>query len=419
MIIRLILLFAFFNICQSVVAQQIENYYIIIEQIPFVAKYSNTKSELHHVLIDSVPHRQNVISRVFSINPHKIYKKDNRRYAVWNIDSHVKALDIKVTTEIELLDFDLQTIQNSGKIDVDTSSKNIYLEKDKFLEISNKKIKETAYQLQTKNELETIKAIFKYVTDNLEYKNFPNQARGAKRALKTGLGDCTEYSELLIALCRVLKIPARYAVGYTIKNRNDVGFHNWAEVYSSEYGWIPLDATWADSKHGTTTFENLTNRLIYLGNTRGIRRTRVVTRDDILYQEVVRTQGSLFNVAVALYNNNNLAEAIFYFDMLIVDNQNNYQYFNFKGMALARLGKFDEALANLQHALRLCSLAEENLMIYSMSNFFALKGDKEKCLSYLKAAFDAGFTNIDYVKTDPDFEDYKNDKDFIKLLENN
>lgn len=413
---RLITLLLFLGFCQSLFSQTTTTI-TIFDEIPLKPS-KHSKDEIHHALIDSVKYRQKIISREFSMEPSSIYTKDNLTYATWDIDYNTKETKIIVTTTIEQLDFGLQTIHNTSIKDIDQSPKDKFLEKDKFLNISHKKMVATANSLQGQDELETIKNIFQFVSDHMEYEIFGNQERGAIKALKTGLGDSTEHAELFIALCRASNIPARYVTGLKIGENYLIGDHNWAEAYSSELGWIPVDATWLDFENKAATFEDVTNRIIYIDNKRDIRRTFLKDHSGSTFPLKTETkQRNPYDHAIALYNDFKLEEAIAAFDNLIQTRENHYQYFNFKGMALARLEKFDVALANLQLAIQLCPDEEKNLMIYSMSNFFALKGEKGKCLSYLEAAFEAGFTDKEFIKTDPDFDKFKDDVDFIKLLE--
>jgi hypothetical protein len=61
----------------------------------------------------------------------------------------------------------------------------------------------------------------------------------AKEVLRSGVGDCTEYSVLLAALARAVGIPARCPIGVVYTDRAFVG-HMWTEVWVGE--WLPLDA---------------------------------------------------------------------------------------------------------------------------------------------------------------------------------
>jgi transglutaminase-like putative cysteine protease len=59
--------------------------------------------------------------------------------------------------------------------------------------------------------------------------------------------DCTEYSSLLIALCRAARIPARYLEGLNYRGLNNQVEarmeHAWTEVFLPGVGWVPVDPT--------------------------------------------------------------------------------------------------------------------------------------------------------------------------------
>lgn len=75
--------------------------------------------------------------------------------------------------------------------------------------------------------------------------------QGALNALKTHRGVCTEFSALLVALCRSMGIPARVVAGYwehksLVENQTvnvEPDRHAWAEFYLPGYGWIPAEPT--------------------------------------------------------------------------------------------------------------------------------------------------------------------------------
>lgn len=61
----------------------------------------------------------------------------------------------------------------------------------------------------------------------------------AEEALKLGKGVCQDYSHILIALCHMFRIPARYVVGMLCGEGLS---HAWVEVCDSGF-WIGLDPT--------------------------------------------------------------------------------------------------------------------------------------------------------------------------------
>jgi transglutaminase-like putative cysteine protease len=80
----------------------------------------------------------------------------------------------------------------------------------------------------------------------MEYAIPGEKALGAVKAAQQKKGDCSEYSDLFVALCRAKNIPARVATGYTVRFDEISPKHHWAEVYLKKYGWVPFDPSWGD-----------------------------------------------------------------------------------------------------------------------------------------------------------------------------
>ena len=124
----------------------------------------------------------------------------------------------------------------------------------------------------------------------------------------------------------------------------------------------------------------------------------------------------MFKRAYLLYNKNDNKNALIVLDSLLSFEPNNHTYLEFKGIASARLGNFDTALVCLQSSLgKTKSELEKAHSLYSFSNYFALKGEPEFAVSYLKKSIDLGMTNYKAILEDPDFEKIKNDTGFIAL----
>ncbi len=97
--------------------------------------------------------------------------------------------------------------------------------------------------------------IYNFVRRHIHYK-VQDEERGALWALENGVGDCSEYSYLFVALCRSAGIPARIQAGFAFHHTRETleDGHMWAEYYLESYGWIPVDVTWRlfdkiDDKH--------------------------------------------------------------------------------------------------------------------------------------------------------------------------
>ena len=108
-----------------------------------------------------------------------------------------------------------------------------------------KAIKKLSKKLTSKysTKLEKATAIFNYVRDNLGYSYYANSKKGAAKTLKTKRGNCCDHSNLIVALCRASKIPARYA--HAKGCRFGSGFttgHVWAQIYVNGR-WYSADGT--------------------------------------------------------------------------------------------------------------------------------------------------------------------------------
>ncbi|MEM3402003.1 MAG: transglutaminase domain-containing protein [Candidatus Hadarchaeales archaeon] len=97
--------------------------------------------------------------------------------------------------------------------------------------------------------------IFRFVIKYLQYKRLDAE-HGALYAYLTKVGDCTEYSNLFVALARAAGIPAKVVAGngylpiYNVGGSADFSAtgHAWAIFYLPDYGWVPVDGVWPTGK---------------------------------------------------------------------------------------------------------------------------------------------------------------------------
>ncbi|MBI3584924.1 MAG: transglutaminase domain-containing protein [Nitrospinae bacterium] len=107
-----------------------------------------------------------------------------------------------------------------------------------------------------KTQYEAVTNVLNWVVDNMKYTLEPPQY-DALYSLKTGTGNCQNFSNLSVSLLRVAGIPARVVIGFTVKNNWKVkhindgstrtlsladGRHAWFEVYYPDIGWVEYDA---------------------------------------------------------------------------------------------------------------------------------------------------------------------------------
>lgn len=107
-----------------------------------------------------------------------------------------------------------------------------------------------------KTQYDAVTNVLNYVVDNMKYTLEPPQY-DALYSLKTGTGNCQNFSNLSVALLRASGIPSRVVIGFTVKNNWRVkhihegstrtlsladGRHAWFEVYFPDVGWVEYDA---------------------------------------------------------------------------------------------------------------------------------------------------------------------------------
>jgi len=97
-----------------------------------------------------------------------------------------------------------------------------------------------------RTDLEKSRALYDYVLSTMKYdKSGTGWGRGdAVYACDVKTGNCTDFHALFLVLARSLKIPARFAVGFTIPTDKPEGaiegYHCWAEFLANG-NWVPID----------------------------------------------------------------------------------------------------------------------------------------------------------------------------------
>lgn len=122
---------------------------------------------------------------------------------------------------------------HSSPMPTEAPDRAAWLAPQQFIESGAEEIIRAASQLQTSTDIDTVRHIYQFVVQNMNYAGYVTEDLGALYALRQRRGDCTEYACLVVALCRAAGIPARMVGGYLSAASyvpKPMDYHNWAEV---------------------------------------------------------------------------------------------------------------------------------------------------------------------------------------------
>lgn len=219
------------------------------------------------VVIDALlpqahPGRQKIGDIRYSPLPTEEFAKDGQRYAQFQIREF--PAEIKITIPLEVFRYDLATARIAKEHQLEPKeSLRQWLIYEQYLEKDNEPIQLAAKDLIGKSEEATIRASFDFVTKTLKRRAFDEQDYGGAWAMQERVGDCSEFADLFVTLCRAQGIPARVCEGYLLEHVADTPKHGWAEVYFEDYGWVPFDPFYAFLRR-RTTFAELRPIYLYL-----------------------------------------------------------------------------------------------------------------------------------------------------------
>lgn len=228
--------------------------------------------------------RQKILDITYSTKPRRVFTRNANTYAEFVFSRPPTQFTLKINVKAELYRYDLYTAKKQYKEQPPPKDPNsgLFLQHEHYIQKDHADIHEIAKTIRGQNEVEIVKKIYDFVTNRLRYAPRTDEL-GAVKALAAKQGDCVEYSDLFVALCRAKNIPARVIKGY-VTEFDDSPEHAWAEVYLTEFGWVPFDLTYGDVKQKLTKnkrFQKLKPIYIYL----------TATRNDPILDEAVVVQG--------------------------------------------------------------------------------------------------------------------------------
>jgi len=220
-----------------------------------------TRIILRFAIPKDIQFQQAVKDIQFEHEPEIIFLENGNRFA----QLHLKNIKNRITTSISMdliiLKNDLDQLIDLRQVNYDISQEvlNRYLIAEKYIEIYKSALIKKAEALRGRDTFETLKNIYDFIDSHMSFE-LQSKTYGATHGYNKKIGDCSEYSSLYIALCRINKIPAKWAVGQVVNKGGEVETHSWLEIWLDDHGWVRMDPTRRD-------FSNLRNYYVKLVDT--------------------------------------------------------------------------------------------------------------------------------------------------------
>ena len=123
-----------------------------------------------------------------------------------------------------------------------------FLQPDKLVPISGRPAEIAAQQVKPgESDMQKARALYDYTFNNMRYdKTGTGWGHGDTLwACDSKRGNCTDFHSLFISMARSQHIPAKFEIGFQLPEGQGsgavAGYHCWAEFYTPERGWFPVD----------------------------------------------------------------------------------------------------------------------------------------------------------------------------------
>lgn len=123
-----------------------------------------------------------------------------------------------------------------------------FLEPDKLVPIAGRPAEIAKQQVKAgMSQLQEAHALYDYTFANMKYdKSGTGWGHGDTLwACDSKRGNCTDFHSLFISMARSQHIPAKFEIGFSVpegqRSAEIPGYHCWAEFYTRERGWFPVD----------------------------------------------------------------------------------------------------------------------------------------------------------------------------------
>ncbi len=249
---------------RNVLDKPVRDLDIIISYIVEIRGNRSTVFNFTSLLPLNIKGKQETSDITYSPHPYSVFSRNSNRYAKWKFSGKSIKRVIKVKFHVKLFQQVLAEKTEVEKLLKNERSK--FLIKEKYIGVGSRNVRNAKKKIKKRgNDVEQAEEIIKFIDNNMKSSKASRDMLGASRALEKGKGDCTEFTDVFVALARQFGLPARHVSGYIVTKSTSVG-HSWAEVYTREKGWISVDPLHHALNLGS--FEKLQNKYLAFSNIR-------------------------------------------------------------------------------------------------------------------------------------------------------
>ncbi len=215
--------------------------------------------------------RQDVLSTEYEPRPRQTRDAGGMRYAWFSFASPLDhPVEVRVVSDVRLYPGGLSWVRAHPGARRIARPEDLArdLDEEMWIEACDPAIEEAAKGLEGKDPAATARRVLDFVTDHLASGGYDSRPHGALWALVARRGDCTEFTNLYVALCRAAHLPARVWTCHVALpvGPGDTSEHDLAEVYLGDLGWVPVDPYFVKRHHAT--FSSLPPVYVLLQNVR-------------------------------------------------------------------------------------------------------------------------------------------------------
>ncbi|MEI6530262.1 MAG: S-layer homology domain-containing protein [bacterium] len=219
-------------------------------------------------LLQSVPPYQIVESWQSSVPAEEAFSDNvGNRFARfelgWIPTGHTVTVSVQYLVSLRPIISRLQGFDSFTGYDTTSVLYQQYTQPEQWEESDSSEIRDKANELAGSEDdpRQAARRIYEFVGSYLNYNGYNPSEKGALEAFRSGEGDCTEFADLFVALCRARGIPARFLEGFTYVpgsfSHGDLT-HDWAEILLPNGQWLPVDPTFG--RFGENYFGATDNR---------------------------------------------------------------------------------------------------------------------------------------------------------------